>query len=186
MILQYSASRSSRPSRGSTDRTSCSCWTRTPDLLCSPCGRHSCRHHQARHSHPHPRHKGHQECSTSYRYNSSQHISDLVSALEEHFQTRMSWTRWLSARHWARRSSRPSRDSRDRTCGSCYSRTPGPADTRSDHHCPRHPRARHSHPRHSHRGPQGCSTAARYSYDQRISDLLVAGVVDFLVVLMVY
>ena len=83
----------------------------------------------------------------------------------------MSWTRWLSALHWARHSSRPSRDSRDRTCGSCYSRTPGPADTRSDHHCPRHPRARHSHPRHSHRGPQGCSTAARYSYDQRISDL---------------
>lgn len=60
---QLTASRSSHPSHGRNDRTFCSCLSHTPGLLCSLCGRHCYRRHQDRHNHPHPRHRGSQECN---------------------------------------------------------------------------------------------------------------------------
>ena len=37
-------SRSNRPFHDSSDQTSCSYLSHKPDLLCSPCSRHCCRH----------------------------------------------------------------------------------------------------------------------------------------------
>ena len=47
------ASRSSRPSHGSRDRTSCSCWSRTPGHPGTQRHRHAAPRPLARHSHPH-------------------------------------------------------------------------------------------------------------------------------------
>ena len=65
------------PWDGSRRQTGGSCWTRTPDLPCSPCVRHCYRRPRARHSRPHPRHRGPQGCSIACRYNSFPRISDL-------------------------------------------------------------------------------------------------------------
>ena len=81
------------------------------------------------------------------------YLTYLVWALEEHCQTRMRLTQWLSAVHQAHRSSHPSRGNTARTCGSCLSHRPAPSDSQRDHHYPLHPRAHHSHPHHTHREP---------------------------------
>ena len=51
------ASRSSRPSRGNIDQTSCSCCSRRPGLPGTRCDHHAGPRHQARHSRPRLEHK---------------------------------------------------------------------------------------------------------------------------------
>ena len=58
----------------------------TPDLLGSPRDRHADPRHQARHSHPLPRHKEPRECSISCLQSSSPGISDLQKKDPAYFQ----------------------------------------------------------------------------------------------------